>query len=133
MPLTFGLTKKDARNTLHLPALIEASFAFNNRPQPIMSAEKLSREEALSEMSRLRSTGGSSMFSQYRDDITDLGEEDVLKITVDGGYGRVSGLRRYIESNIGEEFTVKATKAEGEKDKDKSEASYVCYVFRGDV
>lgn len=95
--------------------------------------DKISKDEAMEELSQLRSggRGGQSMFAPMLDDIEDLGEEEVFTDTVDG-YGRVSGLRRYIQNNAQGDFEVKSAKTPGQEDVDQSDAEYKVFVFRSD-
>ena len=95
--------------------------------------DKLSKDEAMAELSQLRSggRGGTSMFAPMLDDINDLEEDEVYTDTVDG-YGRVSGLRRYIDNNAKGEFEVKSAKTPGQEDVDQSDAEYKVFVFRAD-
>ncbi len=95
--------------------------------------DKISKDEAMTELSQLRSggRGGVSMFAPMLDDIKDLGEDEVFTDTVDG-YGRVSGLRRYIDDNAKGEFEVKSAKTPGQEDVDQSDAEYKVFVFRSE-
>jgi hypothetical protein len=95
--------------------------------------DKISKDEAMAELSQLRSggRGGQSMFAPMLGDIEDLGEDEVFTDTVDG-YGRVSGLRRYIDDNAQGNFEVKSAKTPDQEDVDQSEAEYKVFVFRAD-
>lgn len=71
------------------------------------------------------------MFAPMLGDIEDLGEAEVFTDTVDG-YGRVSGLRRYVNDNADGEFEVKSAKTPGQEDVDQSDAEYKVFVFRSE-
>jgi len=95
--------------------------------------DKISKDEAMAELSQLRSggRGGTSMFAPMLDDIKDLEEGEVYTDTVEG-YGRVSGLRRYVQNNTQEEYEVKSAKTPGQEDVDQSDAEYKVFVFRSE-
>jgi hypothetical protein len=95
--------------------------------------DKISKDEAMTELSQLRSGGGggTSMFAPMLGDIEDLGEDEVFTDTVDG-YGRVSGLRRYVKNNADGNFEVKSAKTPNQEDVDQSDAEYKVFVFRSE-
>lgn len=95
-----------------------------------MSDEVISIDDAEKELSQLRSRGGGrkSMFAEYLDDIEALDDGEAFTTEVDG-YGRVSGLRRYVDDNASGNYEVKSARAEGEGDKDQSEATYKVFVI----
>lgn len=97
-------------------------------------AEKLSIEEANQQLSQLRSGRGgrqSSMYAPLLEEADALNSGEALSDTVDG-YARVSGLRSYLDRHRPEQFVVKASKAEGEENKDQQEATYRVFVFRAE-
>ncbi len=89
--------------------------------------DTISKDEAEKKLSSLRSGGRESMFAPMYEEIEDMGEDEVFSATVDG-YNRVSGLRNYLDGRG--DYEVRSAKAEGEEDKDQSEAEYKVFVFK---
>ena len=97
-------------------------------------SKKVSRDEALDELSSIRGGGGgSSMFDKYRDDVEDLDSDSALRVELEDGYSKVSGLRRWLENNFGEEtFEVKSAKHPDDKadDTPQDEATYIAVILK---
>ncbi len=90
------------------------------------------KDDAMEQLQELRSRGGNtqSKYKPWLEEMQEMGEDEVLIETVDG-YGKVSAFRRYVDANAEQEFTIRAAREEGEEDKDKMDATYRVFGFKG--
>jgi len=88
------------------------------------SVERVAKEEAEQELSKLRSGRGGrvSKYAPIADNAEDLKKGESLKVELKKN--EVGGLRGYLQRRFGEKFTVKSSRLEGE--------DYKAFIFHTD-